>query len=340
MKLLFCFFRYNKNLFWSAIVALWCFFSCVFIILQGKISFPAIQAAPSFSNSFPQIFGSRKDIACLIPCAIDQVGATIQSLTRSMVLDVFFILVFLLYHLIRAGSLLQDDPWRGSTDWLPQTSPAALHLLPSPAGGADQDERQRRKLLHLPHGHAKADQKQGANISGFTGLSSVFRSCIIVPTKIKNNNFQINKHAFSGGKDTVEEHRKYGGNAEVDVSFMYLTFFLEDDDQLEKIKQVRVKKIWNQLLSYYFTKITYITTVWLSTHTQALKNWSFRKWQQSWRVSQCPLIYDVNSCLCSHFTKQKCLINTTYSACSPSFWTSFRAYRITCSSHLSATPTN
>ncbi|XP_071789036.1 tryptophan--tRNA ligase, cytoplasmic-like isoform X1 [Asterias amurensis] len=38
----------------------------------GKISFPSIQAAPSFSTSFPQIFGGKKDIPCLIPCAIDQ----------------------------------------------------------------------------------------------------------------------------------------------------------------------------------------------------------------------------------------------------------------------------
>lgn len=37
----------------------------------------------------------------------------------------------------------------------------------------------------------------------------------------------------------MEEHRKYGGNPDVDVSFMYLTFFLEDDEQLEKIRQVR-----------------------------------------------------------------------------------------------------
>jgi len=39
----------------------------------GKISFPAVQAAPSFSSSFPHIFGTRTDIPCLIPCAIDQV---------------------------------------------------------------------------------------------------------------------------------------------------------------------------------------------------------------------------------------------------------------------------
>ncbi|KAI0761452.1 tryptophanyl-tRNA synthetase [Irpex lacteus] len=38
----------------------------------GKIHFCSIQAAPSFSNSFPHIFGTRTDIPCLIPCAIDQ----------------------------------------------------------------------------------------------------------------------------------------------------------------------------------------------------------------------------------------------------------------------------
>lgn len=60
---------------------------------------------------------------------------------------------------------------------------------------------------------------------------------------------QVNKHAFSGGKDTVEEHRKYGGNPDVDVSFMYLTFFLEDDEQLEKIRQVRADQSSNNAFS-------------------------------------------------------------------------------------------
>ena len=50
---------------------------------------------------------------------------------------------------------------------------------------------------------------------------------------------QVNKHAFSGGRDTIEEHRQLGGNCDVDVSFMYLTFFLEDDDRLEQIRKVR-----------------------------------------------------------------------------------------------------
>jgi tryptophanyl-tRNA synthetase len=41
----------------------------------GKIAFPAVQAAPCFPTSFPHIFGTRKNIRCLIPCAIDQVIA-------------------------------------------------------------------------------------------------------------------------------------------------------------------------------------------------------------------------------------------------------------------------
>lgn len=38
----------------------------------GKYHFASIQAAPSFSNTFPHIFGTKSDIPCLIPCAIDQ----------------------------------------------------------------------------------------------------------------------------------------------------------------------------------------------------------------------------------------------------------------------------
>jgi tryptophanyl-tRNA synthetase len=40
---------------------------------MGKAAFPAIEAAPCFSSSFPLIFNGRSDVPCLIPCAIDQV---------------------------------------------------------------------------------------------------------------------------------------------------------------------------------------------------------------------------------------------------------------------------
>ena len=47
---------------------------------------------------------------------------------------------------------------------------------------------------------------------------------------------KINKHAFSGGQATLEEHRKKGGNPDIDVCFQYLRMLLEEDDK--KLKQV------------------------------------------------------------------------------------------------------
>jgi tryptophanyl-tRNA synthetase len=42
---------------------------------------------------------------------------------------------------------------------------------------------------------------------------------------------KIKKYAFSGGQQTVEEHRKKGGNPDVDVSFQMLRYGLEPDDK-------------------------------------------------------------------------------------------------------------
>ena len=48
---------------------------------------------------------------------------------------------------------------------------------------------------------------------------------------IKTVKRKINKYAFSGGQVTLEEHRKKGGNPEVDVSFQYLRMFFEESDE-------------------------------------------------------------------------------------------------------------
>ncbi|MEM7826018.1 MAG: tryptophan--tRNA ligase [Candidatus Aenigmatarchaeota archaeon] len=48
---------------------------------------------------------------------------------------------------------------------------------------------------------------------------------------------KIMKYAFSGGQPTVEEHRKKGGNPDIDVSYQWLTFFEEDDEKLKKIRE-------------------------------------------------------------------------------------------------------
>ncbi|BFZ54265.1 tryptophan--tRNA ligase [Savitreella phatthalungensis] len=143
----------------------------------GKSHFVAIQAAPAFSSSFPQIFGTRTDVPCLIPCAIDQ--------------DPYF-------RLTRDVSVRLKTP-----------KPALIHSIFFPA-------------LQGP----------GTKMSASIDASAIFMND--TPKKIKD---KINKHAFSGGGATLEEHRANGGNPDVDVPYQYLTFFLDDDEKLEQLRQ-------------------------------------------------------------------------------------------------------
>ncbi|GMR59013.1 hypothetical protein PMAYCL1PPCAC_29208, partial [Pristionchus mayeri] len=144
---------------------------------MGKAAFPAVEAAPCFASSFPHIFGKKTDIACLIPCAIDQ-----------------------------------DPYFRMCRDVAPKLKAPKPSLIYS---------------TFLP-------ALQGAQTKMAASDDS---SCIYLsdtPKQIKN---KINKYAFSGGQQTVEEHREKGGNCEVDISYQYLRYFMEDDERLEEIKE-------------------------------------------------------------------------------------------------------
>ncbi|MEK6819959.1 MAG: tryptophan--tRNA ligase [Nanoarchaeota archaeon] len=66
--------------------------------------------------------------------------------------------------------------------------------------------------------------------------SSDETSYIAMTDSEKEVEMKIKRYAFSGGRDTLEEHRKHGGNPDKDVSFQYLKFFFESDDKkLQKI---------------------------------------------------------------------------------------------------------
>ena len=147
----------------------------------GQWSFAAIQAAPSFPSSFPSIFPPSpgrcwdQEIACLIPCAIDQ-----------------------------------DPYFRLTRDVAPRMNalkPALIHS----------------KFFPALQGH-------GTKMSASASTSAIFLTD--TPKMIKT---KINKYAFSGGCETAEEQRLKGANLDVDVAYHYLTFFLEDDDELAKI---------------------------------------------------------------------------------------------------------
>lgn len=144
----------------------------------GKLHFVSIQAAPSFSNSFPQIFGTKCDIPCLIPCAIDQ------------------------------------DPY------FRQTRDVAVKLkYPKPS------------LIHSKF--FPALQGPQTKMSASNELSSIYMHDTMNQIKKK-----INKNAFSGGQETMEEQRRLGGNPDVDVSYQYMLFFVDDDEAMEKLAKV------------------------------------------------------------------------------------------------------
>ncbi|MBD3252795.1 tryptophan--tRNA ligase [Candidatus Pacearchaeota archaeon] len=75
-----------------------------------------------------------------------------------------------------------------------------------------------------------------SGVEGKTSSSSSDKNVILTtdsPKEVKN---KINKYAFSGGQPTLEEHRKKGGNPDIDVCFQYLRMLLEEDDK--KLEQI------------------------------------------------------------------------------------------------------
>lgn len=64
--------------------------------------------------------------------------------------------------------------------------------------------------------------------------ASVTESTIFLNDTVKQITSKINK-SFSGGKDNIEEHRKFGANLSVDVPYQFLEFFLESDEEYKEI---------------------------------------------------------------------------------------------------------
>ena len=73
-------------------------------------------------------------------------------------------------------------------------------------------------------------------LSGSKGkMSSSVGAAVFLTDTEKTIKDKVNKHAFSGGGATKEEHLMLGGNCEVDVPLQWLGFFMDDDAQLEAI---------------------------------------------------------------------------------------------------------
>ena len=106
----------------------------------------------------------------------------------------------------------------------------------------DQDPHFRVTRDVLPKlGHYKPASIQSMFLPGLGGmkedgkLSSSNGEAIYLTDDKKTVRKKIMKYAFSGGQATLEEHRKKGGNPDIDVSYQWLRFFEEDDNKLKKI---------------------------------------------------------------------------------------------------------
>jgi tryptophanyl-tRNA synthetase len=74
------------------------------------------------------------------------------------------------------------------------------------------------------------------SLSGEGKMSSSGDNVIFLSDKPDEVKKKINKHALSGGQATIEEHKKKGGNPDIDISYQYLKMFFEPDDaKLKKI---------------------------------------------------------------------------------------------------------
>ncbi|HLC47041.1 MAG TPA: tryptophan--tRNA ligase [Candidatus Nanoarchaeia archaeon] len=104
----------------------------------------------------------------------------------------------------------------------------------------DQDPHFRLTRDIIPKlGFPKPSSIQSRFLPALTGmdgkLSSSAGQAIYLTDDAKTVKNKINKYAFSGGKDTLEEHRRLGGNPDIDIAFQWLTFFEPDDGKLKRL---------------------------------------------------------------------------------------------------------
>ena len=123
-------------------------------------------------------------------------------------------------------------------------------LIPS---AIDQDPYWRiQRDIAEPLGYHKAAAIHSKFLPPLTGVqdkmsSSKPETAIYLNDDDKTVRKKIYRHAFSGGRASIEEHRKLGGNPDVDVPFQWLYMFFEPNDK--RIEEIRSEYESGQMLT-------------------------------------------------------------------------------------------
>jgi tryptophanyl-tRNA synthetase len=123
-------------------------------------------------------------------------------------------------------------------------------LIPS---AIDQDPYWRiQRDIAEPLGYHKAAAIHSKFLPPLTGIqdkmsSSRPETAIYLNDDDKTVRSKIYRHAFSGGQASIEEHRKLGGNTDIDVPFQWLYMFFEPDDK--RIEEIRSEYKAGQMLT-------------------------------------------------------------------------------------------
>ncbi len=123
-------------------------------------------------------------------------------------------------------------------------------LIPS---AIDQDPYWRiQRDIAEPLGYHKAAAIHSKFLPPLTGIqdkmsSSKPETAIYLNDDDKTVRSKIYRHAFSGGRASIEEHRKLGGNPDIDVPFQWLYMFFEPNDK--RIEEIRSEYKTGQMLT-------------------------------------------------------------------------------------------
>ncbi len=101
-------------------------------------------------------------------------------------------------------------------------------------------------------GYRKAAQIHSKFVPALTGIGGKMsashpETAILFNDDEKTVEKKVMKYAFSGGQESIELHRKLGGNPDVDVSFLWLKYLFEPDDK--RLKQIEDDYRSGKLLS-------------------------------------------------------------------------------------------